>query len=101
MFNRVMQNYQQNIGKYSCEAPREVFKNCDASCPLCRFSKPKEKPFKGKPATYDDSYLQKTRNAIVDMLIALPDDEAELCLKMLEERLAGVSSYVGDANVAE
>lgn len=60
-----------------------------------------ENPFKGKPATYDDSYLQKTRNAIVDMLIALPDDEAELCLKMLEERLAGVSSYVGDANVAE
>lgn len=32
---------------------------------------------------------------------ALPDDEVELCLKMLEERLAGVSSYVGDANVAE
>lgn len=60
-----------------------------------------ENPFKGKPATYDDSYLQKTRNAIVDMLIALPDDEAELCLKMLEERLAGVRSYVGDANVDE
>ena len=66
----------------------------------CKMEK-QENPFKGKHATYDDSYLQKTRNAIVDMLIALPDDEAELCLKMLEERLAGVSGYVDDANVAE
>lgn len=88
-YNRILDNYTRNFGKYYCYAPTEVFKNCDGECRFCKFAKPKESPYKFDRQGTDENIAKHTeaQQKLVDFVLSLPYPVAVQYLKDLETKL--------------
>lgn len=87
--NRILDNYTNNFGKYSCEAPTEVFKNCCGECRVCKFARLKENSYKFYRQGIDEDIAKQieAQHKLVDFVLSLPYSVARQYLKALETKL--------------